>query len=264
MRLEQRAGAGMIEPIRPKRGENMATVVKKARRSRPKKAGRAHRNGLVYRIFNNSGGCQVPSWVVDHESYRRWAKSDDFPDRGWFSYLDGIFWADLSMEQLKHNKVKGQITAVLTLLVQTLASGCFLADRMLITNIRAGLSTEPDAGFVSYESLRRKRARLRKGDESVEIVGTLDMVLEVVSPTSEEKDTKILPKLYWRAGVTEYWLVDPRGENLTFEILQCGPKGYLRAPKRNGWVESGVFGNSFRLTQKPDKHGLAEYRLEVR
>jgi Uma2 family endonuclease len=153
---------------------------------------------------------------------------------------------------------------VLTLLVQALASGYFLADRMLITNVGAGLSTEPDAGFLSHESLRRRRARLRKGDESVEIVGTLDMVLEVVSPTSEEKDTKILLKLYWRAGVTEYWLVDPRGESVTFDIFQRGPKGYVPTPQQNGWVVSDVFGKSFRMTQKPDKHGLAEYRLEVR
>jgi Uma2 family endonuclease len=218
----------------------------------------------VIRIINDIEQFRLPMSVVDHQSFRRWATSEDLPQHGRLSFLVGTVWVDLSMEQLKHNKVNLEITAVLALLVRALATGHFLADRMLITNIRAGLSTEPDAGFVSYESLRRKRARLRKGDESVEIVGTLDMVLEVVSPTSEEKDTKILPKLYWRAGVTEFWLVDPRGENVAFDSFERGPKGYVAAPKQNGWVKSDVFGKSFRLTQSAGKNGLTEYRLEVR
>ena len=101
----------------------MATVVKKARRSRRKKASPAKRNGRVFRFFNNNDGIVFPSWVVDHDSYRRWAKSDAFPDRGWISYLDGLFWVDLSMEQAKHNQIKGAYDTGLTLLAQRERSG---------------------------------------------------------------------------------------------------------------------------------------------
>ncbi|HUG89872.1 MAG TPA: hypothetical protein VML55_03500, partial [Planctomycetaceae bacterium] len=46
----------------------------------------------------------VPSWVHDLESFRRWAKSDELPERGRFSFLDGEIWVDLSREQLfTHN-----------------------------------------------------------------------------------------------------------------------------------------------------------------
>src|SRR5438477_7034211 len=144
--------------LSPERGQTMPTAVKKARRSARTKARAASRNGLVIRIMDNVDQFELPTSVVDHKSFRRWATSEELPEHGRFSFLDGVLSLDLSMERLNHNKVKGQITAVLTLLVQALASGHFLSDRMLVTNIAARLSTEPDAGFISYESLRRKRA----------------------------------------------------------------------------------------------------------
>ena len=242
----------------------MAPAAKQARHPMRKRANLAQRNGVVIRIMSNLEQFELPTWVVDHKSLRRWATSDELPEHGRFSYLDGELWVDLSMERWNHNQVKMHIGAVLALLVQALGSGYYMADGMLITNVAAGLSTEPDGGFVSHESLRRKRARLRKGDESVELVGRPDMVLEVVSPTSVDKDTEILPELYWRAGVQEYWLVDPRGEQVAFDILQHGPKGYAPIRKRGGWIKSEVFGKSFRLTQSVGADGLTDYHLEVR
>lgn len=48
---------------------------------------------------------RIPSWVKDLESFRRWARSDEYPEHGWFSFLHGVFWVDLSMEQLfTHNQ----------------------------------------------------------------------------------------------------------------------------------------------------------------
>ena len=50
------------------------------------------------------GNVRIPNWAVDLESFRRWAKSDDYPERGWFSFLNGELWVDLSIEKLfSHN-----------------------------------------------------------------------------------------------------------------------------------------------------------------
>lgn len=37
----------------------------------------------------------IPGWVHDLETFRRWAKSDEFPMTGRFSFLDGTIWVDL-------------------------------------------------------------------------------------------------------------------------------------------------------------------------
>src|SRR5436190_10597481 len=50
----------------------------------------------------------VPGWVVDLQSYRRWATSSDYPESGWVSFLDGTIFVDPHMEELlTHNQVKG-------------------------------------------------------------------------------------------------------------------------------------------------------------
>jgi Uma2 family endonuclease len=118
--------------------------------------------------------------------------------------------------------------------------------------------------FLSYASMRDGRARLARRENSQEVIGFPDMVLEVISPTSEQKDTLLLRDLYWQAGIAEYWLVDPRRNALIFDILRRGPRGYAAARKLRGWIKSPVFGKSFRLSHKKDRLGLTGYRLQVR
>jgi hypothetical protein len=57
---------------------------------------------------------RIPDCVVDLESFRQWARSDEFPDRGRFCHLQGELWVDLMPEQLfTHNQVKGEYAIVL-------------------------------------------------------------------------------------------------------------------------------------------------------
>lgn len=207
---------------------------------------------------------RVPEWVTDLASFRCWARSEDFPVHGWYSHLNGELWVDPSMERLAHNKVKTKIGAVLTLLAEKSKAGQFLGDRMLLTNLEAGLSTEPDGLFISHEALGKRHVWLEQGEESVEVQGGPDMVLEVISPTSVQKDTVVLRDLYWRAGVKEYWLADLREKNVELHILKYGPRGYTAARRQMGWLKSFVFGRSFRLTRDTDPSGYPLYNLDVR
>ncbi len=206
----------------------------------------------------------IPAWVVDFESFRRWARSDDFPERGRFCYLAGGLWVDLSMESLGHNEAKAELSTVLRTLVKAQKLGRFLVDRMRLTNPKVELSTEPDGMFVSRDSRVTERTRCEHGAATLEVEGTVDMVLEVVSPSSVQKDTVILRELYWNAGVREYWLVDPRGLELHFDILRYAPKGYVATRRQGGWLKSTVFSKSFRLTRGEDDQGDPEFTLEVR
>ena len=98
----------------------------------------------------------------------------------------------------------------------------------------------------------------------LELEGTPDMVLEIVSASSVEKDTETLPDLYWRAGIPEYWLVDAREARLEFDIFRHESDGYVAMRKHGGWIKSGVFGKSFRLSRQIDDEGNPEYSLSVR
>src|SRR5205807_1516797 len=108
------------------------------------------------------------------------------------------------------------------------------------------------------------RVHLVEGMEEgyLELEGTPDMVLEVVSTSSMRKDTVDLRRAYWAAGIQEYWLVDARKEPLTFEILRHGAKGYRAAQRQQGWLRSGVFGKTFRLVRRTGALGHPNYALE--
>jgi Uma2 family endonuclease len=211
---------------------------------------------------------RIPAGIVDLASYRRWAKSDSYPDQGRFAYLGGTIWVDFTMEQLfTHNQVRTEITTVLSSLVKAMRLGYFFSDRALLSNLDAELSTEPDGTFVSYAAVQEGRLRLVEGatDGHVELEGSPDLTLEVVSNSSVRKDTVDLRELYWRANVTEYWLVDARAAPLHFDILRHGSRGYTRARRQaGGWVRSNVLDRSFRLTQEADLLGNPQYTLEVR
>ena len=168
------------------------------------------------------------------------------------------------METLIHNLIKGNIAAVLTLLVARELLGIYLHDGMLIVNGPAGVSNEPDGAFLSNESMEKGEVALIEGDQSLVVRGTPSMALEVVSKSSVEKDMLALKKSYAKAGVAEYWLVDSTAETPELVIMRLVGGKYATARKHDGWVKSKVFGRSFRLTYKKDAKGLSHFNLETK
>ena len=208
----------------------------------------------------------VPDWVVDLESFRRWADDDAFPEKGRISYLCGTVRVDLGMEQLyTHTEVKTAINTVLRTMVDASESGRYLSDGAHISNVEANISNQPDGLFISNESLLANRVRSIEGRMvgHVELEGSPDMVLEVVSQSSVTKDNVVLRDAYFVAGIREYWLVDARKSPVKFEILRPGRTGYVAVRKRGGWTRSDVFATSFRLTERIGAGGYPAFRLEV-
>jgi Uma2 family endonuclease len=208
---------------------------------------------------------RMPAGFANLQAFRRWTKSSRYPERGEFSYLGGDLWVDITMETLLHNLIKSQFVAVLTLLVvEPNRLGRWLSDRMRLVNTAVNLSTEPDGMFVSHEALRSGQVRLIDGEQSLEVIGTPEVVLEIVSKTSIQKDTIALRELYASAGIAEYWIVDPLRGELSFDILRLTARGYTASRKSDGWIKSGVFGKSFKLVQEEGGGELPAYRLSVR
>jgi Uma2 family endonuclease len=209
---------------------------------------------------------RIPDYVQDLDSFCRWVSSPEFPEQGRFGFLNGEVWVDMSPEELyTHGQVKNEYATTLTTLVKTSRGGRFYPDRTWLTNEPANLSTEPDGTYVSRETLQSGRVRRIRGRAGyIRLEGTPDMVLEVLSRTSQYKDPVVLRQLYWKAGIPEYWLVDARKEPVRFTIFRRTREGYVPVRKQAGWVKSAVFGKSFQLTVQPDELGDPEYTLSVR
>jgi Uma2 family endonuclease len=218
-------------------------------------------------LLNEEIELDIPSWVTDLSSFRRWLDQPDFPENLPIWWLRGKVWVDMSREQgFSHNQVRTAITTALWQLVADTAAGILWSEGMFLANSEIGLGGNPDAFFTSHEAMDAGRVALIEGREGgvVEVHGTPDMVLEVVSRNSIKKDTQTLFEAYWAARISEYWLVDARKGPIRFEIWRRTEEGYVAARKRDGWLKSNVFGKLFRLVASTDRSGLPTYRLESR
>jgi len=75
---------------------------------------------------------------------------------------------------------------------------------------------QPDIFFVSKE-----REKIIAEEE---IRGAPDLVIEITSPATEDRDRHYKKTLYARHGVKEYWIVDPEARKV--EVFALGEKGF--------------------------------------
>jgi len=57
-----------------------------------------------------------------------------------------------------------------------------------------------------------------------EIRGAPDLAIEILSPTTSQRDRRAKKALYARSGVTEYWIVDPDTQSV--EVYKLTARGY--------------------------------------
>jgi Uma2 family endonuclease len=214
-------------------------------------------------------GVRIPGEASTLAGFRAWAQSDDFPERGVVSFLNGSIVIDMSPDEVEtHNKVHGAISTAISTLADEADLGEYFWDGVLLTNTRAQLSTVSDGTFVKWATWESGRVRLiarkRRPGQYIELRGTPDWVLEVVSARSVQKDTVELPVLYHHARIPEFWLVDARGEEIDFRIHVRQPRIYQASVVHDGWAFSPVFERWFRLVRRRNRAGRWNYRLEVK
>ncbi|MFO0804456.1 MAG: Uma2 family endonuclease [Gemmataceae bacterium] len=218
-------------------------------------------------VIVGEGDIRIPWRATTFAGFRRWLHSGAFPEEGLVSYIDDQIEVDTAMEEFfEHGQVKAEIGAVLQVLLKQMNYGRYVPDGTRYSNPRARLSTEPDGMVVSHDALKAGRVRLVSGKagRNTELIGIPEIVIEIVSPSSEAKDTDRLRKAYFKARIPEYWLIDVREGDIRFDILRRKNGGYVPGRKSEGWVKSHVLGKSFRLIASDDEAGQPIYTLAVR
>ncbi|MDZ4764791.1 MAG: Uma2 family endonuclease [Chloroflexota bacterium] len=152
---------------------------------------------------------------------------------GWVVKMAGI--------ELSHDGLTGFLRLLFTAFLElTGIGGRIFQDPVLIRlkSIRAGrapdlmlLLPENDAEYV-HNYVR----------------GAPDLIVEIVSPSSDKRDRVDKFREYEQAGVREYWILDPRFRELAFYQLDDNGEYERIAPDENGVYTSRV---------------LPQFRLEV-
>lgn len=211
---------------------------------------------------------RIPASARDFEGFRRWARSKRFPQRGRIDYIGGDLEVDMSPEEIyTHSAVKVEIAVKLHARIAAPGLGTIHIDKTRITFPQTHLSTEPDVIVVLWDSLDSGRIRevpskKSSPERSVELEGAVDLVVEVISDGSVNKDRTRLPPRYAAAGVPELWLVDVR-RGLRFEVHVLEGESYrLLAPDADGWLRSPLLG-PVRLRRERIRPDRWSYRLDV-
>jgi Uma2 family endonuclease len=221
-------------------------------------------------ISEEYGTISIPAWVMDLPSFFRWIDTTDLPEKLPIRFLRGEVCVDLKMEEMfSHNLIKTELAIVLGTLIKGEKLGVYVSDGMLLANETAEFATEPDGMFLSRQTIAEERARFVAGKKrkavATRILGVPDLVIEIVSPSSENDDTDALMSAYHTAGIPEYWLIDARGDgDIRFTIFKKTSSGYVRTRKHDGWCKSTVLDRFFRFTQSEGEFGIPEVALEVR
>jgi Uma2 family endonuclease len=210
----------------------------------------------------------MPTGSMTLAEFRKWTYSDDFPKTGLIAFIGNEIFIDMSPERLtSHGSVKTAVGGTIIPLVQKKNKGKLYFDRARVVNEVAEISNEPDAVFATWESFKNGTIRLiptADDEDYIELEGTPDWILEIVSPSSVSKDKRKLRLKYHKAGIGEYWLIDARGDDVDFKILIHGEDDYEPARNVGNWQVSPTFGKRFCLRRITDEIGGIDYRLDMK
>jgi Uma2 family endonuclease len=223
-------------------------------------------------VFNDLD-LRIPRGVDDLHCFRAWSLGNEFPESGRVDFLDGLVEVDMSPEELQsHAFVKTEIAGALRDWIVREDRGVVAVDSTRIVNPAAGLSVEPDVVGVLWDCLESGRAKLVESPSPpgslLEIEGSPDLVVEIVSRSSVQKDTQRLPPLYAASGVRELWIIDARSldeDDVRLDLLTLDSGMYLPVEADGeGFKTSKVLGRSVQLTRSRSRVGTWRYQLEGR
>jgi Uma2 family endonuclease len=153
------------------------------------------------------------------------------PDDKRYELVEGeLFW--VPSPNLGHQRILGKLWTAISIHVEgnRLGEVFFAPCDVVFSEISVA---QPDLLFVS-------KGRLGILTDA-NIQGPPDLVVEILSPSTSQRDLGIKRNLYAKYGVREYWVVDPNSK--TIEVLSLTEAGYRTEAivPRTGRLSTGLF-----------------------
>jgi len=118
---------------------------------------------------------------------------------------------------LEHQNLVSYLNTILRLYAQLLQLGQIIPAPFAVQLWPDGPAREPDLFFLSQKN--------EKGLTAKQFSGAPDIVVEVVSPSSVTEDRVRKFSEYEKAGVREYWLIDPRSRQQQADFYTLDESG---------------------------------------
>ncbi|MFQ5615441.1 MAG: Uma2 family endonuclease [Anaerolineales bacterium] len=144
-------------------------------------------------------------------AYEHWL---NFPNDGWkYEIIDGVLFMSPA-PAIAHQDSSGELFARMRIYASNHSLGKVLEAPTDVYIPGQPVPVQPDILFV-----RKERLGII-GELAVD--GAPDLVVEILSPSNESYDRITKRKLYQRAGVPEYWLVNYWEKRVTIFVLTGG------------------------------------------
>jgi len=133
-----------------------------------------------------------------------WDDVQQLPDDGnRYEAIEGALYVTPA-PSVRHQTISKRLQADLMRLLEEPGHGCVWYAPLGVRFPATGEGVQPDILFVSND-----RRGIVAPDE---LKGAPDLVVEILSPTTADRDRDVKRRLYQRQGVGEYWIVDPDAE----------------------------------------------------
>jgi Uma2 family endonuclease len=124
-----------------------------------------------------------------------------FPDDGKLHELiDGEHYVTPS-PNVRHQQIQGDLFALMWTYLEAHPIGRVFTSRLDVVFSRFDV-VEPDIIYLSHE-------RAENVVTKANLQGAPELVIEIGSPSTRQRDETIKRHLYERSGVSEYWVIDP-------------------------------------------------------
>jgi Uma2 family endonuclease len=155
----------------------------------------------------------IPTGPMTEEEFVAWCREDVRAE-----WVDGEVIL-MSPASSRHELLLAWFSALLQICADSQQAGRVYGPELQLRFAKRRRSRRaPDIKFVAIEHLDRVQKN--------HIEGPADLVIEIVSRDSVARDWREKFAEYARAGVPEYWIVDPLSEGM--EALRLGPSGRYR------------------------------------
>ena len=143
-----------------------------------------------------------------------WLDAQQMPDDGKrYEAIEGDLYVTPAPKR-KHQRASHLLAVDLHRLLEDGGYGELYEAPFGVEFPATGEGAQPDLLFVSKERLEII------GEDWIR--GAPDLVVEILSPTTADRDRGVKLKLYRRQGVPEYWIVDPEAERVEVWDLASG------------------------------------------
>jgi Uma2 family endonuclease len=167
----------------------------------------------------------APKERFTYRQYRTW------PDEERREIIDGLAWAMSPAPMRQHQGVAQYITEKFGAFLR--GKPCKVYPAPFDVLLPSGGETDDEVDTVVQPDLVVYCDRSKLTDRGAR--GAPDLIVEILSPSTQKRDLNEKFRLYERHGVREYWVIDPGNRSMQVWRIEAGGiygEGELRDPLR--------------------------------